>query len=173
MVGNAMAAVAVGIALGLTGAECAAGLKEVQLSPWRMEMFETAGGIRVLNDAYNANPASMAAALKAVRWMSQGARSIAVLGEMAELGELAAAEHEHVGELVARLGIDHLIVVGDRAAAIAIGAEREGVEPERIFRAGTVEEAVRQVKVIAREGDVVLLKASRVGGLERIAERLR
>ena len=173
MVGNAMAAVAVGLALGLSAAECAAGLKETQLSPWRMETFEVPGGIRVLNDAYNANPTSMAAALKAARWMAQDGRSIAILGEMAELGDMAAVEHEHVGELLARLGIDNLIVVGRRAAAIAIGAEREGVEPERIVRAETVEEAIAHVRSIAREGDVILLKGSRVAGLERIAEAIR
>ena len=172
MVANALAAVAVGVCLGLSAAECAAGLKEAKLSPWRMETFEMAGGIRVLNDAYNANPTSMAAALKAARWMAQEGRSIAVLGEMAELGDMAASEHERVGELVARLGIDHLVVVGTGAVAIAIGAEREGVEPERIHRVETVEDALRQVRAIAREGDVILLKGSRVAGLERIAREL-
>ncbi len=173
MVVNSLAAVAVGVCLGLSAAECAAGLKEAQLSPWRMEAFDVPGGIRVLNDAYNANPASMAAALKAARWMAQGGRSIVVLGEMAELGEMAAFEHERVGELVARLGIDHLVVVGARALAIAIGAEREGVEPERIHRVETVEEAARHLRAIGREGDVILLKGSRVAGLERVAEALR
>jgi UDP-N-acetylmuramoyl-tripeptide--D-alanyl-D-alanine ligase len=172
MVSNALAAVAVGTSLGLSVAECAAGLKEARLSPWRMETVEVPGGIRVLNDAYNANPVSMAAALKALRWMAQDGRSIAVLGEMAELGEAAMHEHERVGELVARLGIDHLIVVGNRAAAIAVGAEREGVEPERIVRVEAVEDAVRSVRELAREGDVVLLKGSRVAGLETIAEAL-
>ena len=173
MVWNALAAAAAGIALGLTVGECAAGLKDARLSPWRMEMLEGAGGIRIVNDAYNANPSSMAAALKAVRWMAKDSRSIAVLGEMAELGELAASEHERVGELVARLGIDHLIVVGEGAAGMAIGAEREGVEPERIARVGTVEEAAEAVRRLARSGDVVLLKGSRVVGLERAAEALR
>jgi UDP-N-acetylmuramoyl-tripeptide--D-alanyl-D-alanine ligase len=173
MVSNALAATAVGVALGLSVGECAAGLKDARLSPWRMEVFEGAGGIRIVNDAYNANPSSMAAALKASRWMAKDTRSIVVLGEMAELGDHAPVEHERVGELVARLGIDHLIVVGRRAAAIAIGAEREGVEPERIARVGTVDEAVEEVRKLARRGDVVLLKGSRVAGLERAAEALR
>jgi UDP-N-acetylmuramoyl-tripeptide--D-alanyl-D-alanine ligase len=172
MVSNALAAVAVGASLGVSVAECAAGLKEAQLSPWRMETLEVSGGIRVLNDAYNANPISMAAALKALRWMAQDGRSIAVLGEMAELGDAAMQEHERIGELVARLGIDHLIVVGRRAVAIAVGAEREGVEPEHIARAESVDDAVRCVRETAREGDVVLLKGSRVAGLETIAEAL-
>ena len=173
MVGNALAAAAVGISLGLSPGECAAGLKDARLSPWRMEVFEGADGIRVVNDAYNANPSSMAAALKAARWMARDGRSIAVLGEMAELGDHSASEHEHVGELLARLGIDHLIVVGDRAVAIAIGAEREGVEPERILRVDTADAAAKAVRNLARKGDVVLLKGSRVAGLERVAEAIR
>ena len=173
MAWNALAAAAVGVAFGLSAAECAAGLKEARLSRWRMELVEGSGGIRILNDAYNANPTSMAAALKAARWLAQDGRAIAVLGEMAELGDLALTEHEHVGELVARLGIDHLVVVGERAAAIAIGAEREGVEPERIDRVSGAEEAVERVRAIARAGDLVLLKASRVVGLERAAEALQ
>jgi UDP-N-acetylmuramoyl-tripeptide--D-alanyl-D-alanine ligase len=173
MAWNALAAAAVGVALGLSAGECAAGLKDALVSPWRMEVFDAAGGVRVLNDAYNANPTSMAAALKAARWMAQEGRSIAVLGEMAELGTHALVEHERVGELVARLGIDHLIVVGERATAIAIGAEREGVEPERIVRVQTVEAAVAAVRKLAHAGDVVLLKGSRVAGLERVAEAIR
>jgi UDP-N-acetylmuramoyl-tripeptide--D-alanyl-D-alanine ligase len=169
---NALAAVAAGIALGRSAAECAAGLKDVRLSPWRMEVVEGTSGIRILNDAYNANPASMAAALKALRWLGREGRSIAVLGEMAELGAFAAEEHERVGELLARLGIDHLIVVGDRASAIAIGAEREGVEPEHILRVGSAEEAAEAVRTLARSGDAVLVKGSRVAGLERVAEAL-
>ncbi|MGH2711452.1 MAG: UDP-N-acetylmuramoyl-tripeptide--D-alanyl-D-alanine ligase [Actinomycetota bacterium] len=172
MAWNALAAAAAGIALGLSVGECASGLKDVRLSPWRMELQDGAGGVRILNDAYNANPTSMAAALKAARWMAKGGRSIAVLGEMAELGEISAAEHERIGEIVARLGIDHLVVIGPRAFGIAIGAEREGVEPERIRRVETTDEAARVVRDIATEGDVVLVKGSRVAGLERVAEAL-
>lgn len=172
MAWNALAAAACGVALGLSVGECASGLKDARPSRWRMEVLEGAGGIRILNDTYNANPVSMAAALKAARWMARESRSIAVLGEMAELGEISAAEHERIGELVARLGIDHLVVVGDGAAAIAIGAEREGVEPERIARVAGVDEAVEHVKKLARPRDVILLKGSRVAGLERAAEAL-
>jgi UDP-N-acetylmuramoyl-tripeptide--D-alanyl-D-alanine ligase len=172
MAWNSLAAAAVGMALGLTVGECAAGLKDARLSPWRMEVLEGTAGIRILNDAYNANPSSMAAALKAARWMGRHGRSIAVLGEMAELGAMADVEHKRLGELVARLGIDHLIVVGSHALGIAIGAEREGVEPERIERVETVEQAVQSVRKVASEGDVVLVKGSRVAGLERVAEGL-
>lgn len=172
MAWNALGAAAIGIGLGLSAGECATGLKDARLSPWRMEVVLGPEGIRVLNDAYNANPASMAAALKAARWMAGEGSSIAVLGEMAELGEHAAAEHERVGELVARLGIDHLIVVGSAASRVAVGAEREGVEPDRIIRVDTAEAAVEAVRRVARDGDLVLVKGSRVAGLERVAEAL-
>jgi UDP-N-acetylmuramoyl-tripeptide--D-alanyl-D-alanine ligase len=173
MVPNALAAAACGIALGLSPAECAAALKEARASAWRMEVFTTPGGIVVLNDAYNANPASMGAALKSARWMSRGARCIAVLGSMAELGPISLEEHEHVGELVARLGIERLVTVGGDAVHIARGAVREGVEPHDVASYEDVEPALDDVRRHARPGDVVLVKGSRVAGLERLAEALR
>ncbi len=178
MVWNALAAAACGIALGLSPGECAAALKDAEVSSWRMEVAETGTGLRVVNDAYNANPASVAAALKAVRWMSHPAgspgdgRAIAVLGEMAELGPISDREHERVGELVARLGIDRLVAVGPGARLIAVGALREGVEADRVTTCDEVSEAVAAVRAFARPGDVVLVKGSRVAGLERAAAAL-
>jgi UDP-N-acetylmuramoyl-tripeptide--D-alanyl-D-alanine ligase len=173
MAWNALAAAAAGTALGLSAGECAAGLKEARVSAWRMEVFDTAAGVTVVNDAYNANPASMAAALKAARWMAGRGRCVAVLGEMAELGPIAAREHARVGELVARLGVEELVVVGENARLIASGAEREGVEPGRISVCDSVEDAIEDVRTLARPGDVVLVKGSRVAGLERVAEAIR
>jgi UDP-N-acetylmuramoyl-tripeptide--D-alanyl-D-alanine ligase len=173
MAWNALAACAVGVALNLSAGECAAALKEATISPWRMEVFVTGGGVRVVNDAYNANPTSMAAALKAARWMAGESECIAVLGEMAELGAVSGEEHERIGELVARLGIDRLITVGGPARRISIGAVREGVETERVSSCETVEEALAAVRSKARPGVVVLVKASRRAGLERLAEKLR
>jgi UDP-N-acetylmuramoyl-tripeptide--D-alanyl-D-alanine ligase len=141
------------------------------VSPWRMEVLEAPSGLRILNDAYNANPASMAAALRAARVMAGSGRCVAVLGEMAELGSIAAEEHDRVGELVARLGIERLITVGEGAHAIAISAVREGVEPDRVTRCSTVEEALAALSDV-RPDDLVLVKASRAVGLERLAERL-
>jgi UDP-N-acetylmuramoyl-tripeptide--D-alanyl-D-alanine ligase len=172
MVWNALAAAGCGTALGLSAGECAAGLKEARLSAWRMEVVEAADGYRILNDAYNANPTSMAAALKAAAWMGRSGRCIAVLGHMAELGDFADREHERIGELVARLGIARLVVVGSPARRIAVGASREGVEPDRITIVDTVEQAAAAVREEVRPGDVVLLKASRVAGLERLVEEL-
>lgn len=172
MASNALAAAAAGVALGLSAAECASGLKDARLSSWRMELLESDEGLRVVNDAYNANPTSMAAALKAARWMAREGRCVAVLGEMAELGELADEEHERVGELVARLGIEELVVVGEAARRIAVGATREGVEPDRVHAVADRDEALTALRGMLRPGDVVLVKGSRVAGLERLAHAL-
>jgi UDP-N-acetylmuramoyl-tripeptide--D-alanyl-D-alanine ligase len=172
MAWNALAAAACGVGLGLTAGECAAGLKEARISPWRMQVLETPSGLRILNDAYNANPASTAAALRAARVMTGSGRCIAVLGEMAELGSIAADEHERVGELVARLGVERLVTVGEAAHAIAISAVREGVEPDRVTQCSTVEEALEAILSDLRPDDLVLVKASRAVGLERLADRL-
>jgi UDP-N-acetylmuramoyl-tripeptide--D-alanyl-D-alanine ligase len=173
MVPNALAAVAVGITLGVPLAEAAAAVSRAAVSHWRMEAFETAAGVRVLNDAYNANPESVAAALRTARWMAGDGHLIAVLGPMAELGPIAAEEHERVGELAARIRVDRLITVGDGAAAIAVAGVREGVEPEHVASYADADGALADVRAHARPGDLVLVKASRVVGLERLAEALR
>jgi UDP-N-acetylmuramoyl-tripeptide--D-alanyl-D-alanine ligase len=173
MVSNALAATACGVALGLTAAECAAALKGARVSAWRMETFTTAGGVRVVNDAYNANPESMAASLKAARWMARDGRLVAVLGHMAELGPIALAEHEKLGQLIVRIGVDRLVTVGEPAEMIVCAAVREGHLPEDAASYGTGEEAVADVRAWVRPGDVVLVKGSRVVGLERVAEALR
>ncbi len=173
MVPNALAAAACGIVLGMTAAECAAGLKGARVSHWRMETFTTAGGVRVLNDAYNANPESTEAALKAARWMAREGRLIAVLGTMAELGPVAHEAHEWIGELAARIGVDRLVTVGEAARAIAASARREGVEPENVASYDDPDDALADVRSHVRSGDVVLFKASRVAALERLAEAMR
>src|SRR5262249_26076984 len=112
MVPNALAAAAVGGAVGVALDAIAHGPAEATMSAGRMQILVTPGGVRILDDAYNANPTSMAAALRAARTMAGSAQCIAVLGAMAELGPIASEEHERVGELVVRLGVDHLIAVG-------------------------------------------------------------
>jgi UDP-N-acetylmuramoyl-tripeptide--D-alanyl-D-alanine ligase len=173
MVPNALAAAAVAWIVGLSAGEVAAGLKGASVSPWRMETFTTPDGVRVVNDAYNANPESVAAALKAARWMARDSALIAVLGPMAELGPIAVEEHARVGELATRLRVDRVVTVGDQAAAIAIAAVREGVEPANVASYADLDGALADVRAHARPGDVVLVKASRIAGLERLAEALR
>jgi UDP-N-acetylmuramoyl-tripeptide--D-alanyl-D-alanine ligase len=173
IVDDALAAAAVGMALGVPPAEVAVALKGARGPAWRMETFTTADGVRVVNDAYNANPESMAAGLKAARWMARGGRLVAVLGYMAELGPISVAEHERLGELVVRIGVDRLVTVGEPARAILRAAVREGLEPEHAVAVDTPQEALEEVRRWVRPGDVVLVKGSRVVGLEAVAEGLR
>ena len=172
MVHNALAAAAVGLELRVPLASCASALSAARITPWRMETTATAAGVRVVNDAYNANPESVAAALKTARWIAADGRLIAVLGQMAELGAIAAEEHERIGELAARLRVDRLITIGPEAKAIAVAGVREGVEPENVADYEEADAALADVLAVARDGDVVLIKGSRVAGLERLAAQL-
>jgi UDP-N-acetylmuramoyl-tripeptide--D-alanyl-D-alanine ligase len=138
-----------------------------------MESFTTRRGVRVVNDAYNANPESTAAALRTARRMAGDRRLIAVLGEMAELGPISQEEHERVGELAVRLGVDRLITVGEIAETIGLAAVREGFEPHEVAAYANLADAVDDVLRSASPGDLVLCKGSRVAGLERVAEALR
>jgi len=173
MVSNALAAAATGATLGVPLETCAEALSRAGVSPWRMETFTTPGGVRVVNDAYNANPESMAAALRAARWMAGEGHLIAVLGTMAELGPIAAREHERIGELAARIRVDRLIAVGASARSIADAGLREGVEPGNVACYDDPDQVLEDVRRSARPGDLVLFKGSRVAGLEQLAEALR
>ncbi len=173
MVSNALAASATGSVLGVPMDAAREALSRAAISRWRMETFTTQDGVRVVNDAYNANPESMAAALRTARWMAGEGQLIAVLGTMAELGPISMVEHERVGELAARLRVDRLIAVGPSARPIAAAGAREGVEPDRVVAYDEPEEALEDVRRWARPGDVVLFKGSRVAGLEEMAEALR
>jgi UDP-N-acetylmuramoyl-tripeptide--D-alanyl-D-alanine ligase len=158
-VGNALAALAVAGACGVDVAAAGAALMGAALSPWRMELGRTPSGAAVLNDAYNANPASMAAALDALAALP-ASRRIAVLGEMAELGALSSSEHAAVASQAAGLGV--VLVAVDTPA---YGAEPvEGVEGALAALGG--------LRPPLGTGDAVLVKASRVVGLERLAARL-
>ena len=173
MVSNALAAAAVGREFGISLDDAALALAAAGVSRWRMETFTTDSGVRVLNDAYNANPESTAAALRTARWMAGRSRLLAVLGEMAELGPISAEEHDRVGELAARVGVDRLITVGEAARATARAALREGMEPGDVASYDTAADALTDVRTSARSGDLVLCKGSRVAGLETLAEALR
>jgi UDP-N-acetylmuramoyl-tripeptide--D-alanyl-D-alanine ligase len=105
--------------------------------------------------------------------MAGDRRCVAVLGLMAELGPISAGEHERIGELVARLGIDALVVVGPEARLIAVGATREGVDPDLVALCDDPREAARAVRRFAGPGDLILVKASRVARLERVVRALQ
>jgi UDP-N-acetylmuramoyl-tripeptide--D-alanyl-D-alanine ligase len=171
-VSNALAAAAVGLTVGLTLPDVARGLAAaVPASRWRMEVTERPDRVVVINDAYNANPESMRAALDALSLLatSRGARAVAVLGEMAELGEAASAAHEELGRRVAQLGVARLISVGDTARAIERGAVLEGSWVGTAVWVPDIAAAVAQLRDELRAGDVVLVKASRAASLEQVA----
>ncbi len=169
---NALAAAAIALELGVAETDIAEGLADVHLTAMRMQMFETATGLTVINDAYNANPVSMRAAIETLLDMRAPARRVAVLGDMAELGSLTELAHFQLGELVGRRGVDVLVTVGQRSARIGEGARVGGMPPENVRVCATVEEAGEVLDDVLQPGDIVLVKASRVMGLERIVEGL-
>ncbi|MEX2291892.1 MAG: UDP-N-acetylmuramoyl-tripeptide--D-alanyl-D-alanine ligase [Mycobacteriales bacterium] len=143
-------------------------------SRWRMEVTERPDGVTVVNDAYNANPESMRAALQTLAVMSAGKRrrTVAVLGPMAELGEGAREAHLDLGRFVVRLDIGQLVVVGEDAGGIHAGAVLEGSWGSESIHVPDVDAAVALLRQQLAAGDVVLVKASRSAGLERVAAAL-
>ncbi|MCM2418841.1 UDP-N-acetylmuramoyl-tripeptide--D-alanyl-D-alanine ligase [Streptomyces sp. RKAG293] len=170
-VSNALAAAAVAGELGMPVEEIATALSAAgTLSHWRMEVTERPDGVTVVNDAYNANPDSMRAALRALAAMGRGRRTWAVLGEMAELGGESLTEHDAVGRLVVRLNVSKLVAVGGLEAAwLDMGAKNEGSWGEESVHVSDAETAIDLLRSALRPGDVVLVKASRSVGLERVA----
>jgi len=161
-VGNALAAAALGLLSGLPVAEVAAALGELRIvSTRRMDVFDRPDGITVIDDSYNANPASTAAALHTLTAMGSGRRRVAVLGYLAELGEHETSGHEEVGVLAARLGIDLLIVVEEQAEPIHHGAESVTTWEGKSVAVPDQDGAIALLRSELRPGDVVLVKGSR------------
>jgi UDP-N-acetylmuramoyl-tripeptide--D-alanyl-D-alanine ligase len=158
---NAAAALAALDALGLPRPDRV----DVDFSRWRGEEGELPGGGLLINDAYNANPVSMRAALAYLAERAAGRRRVAILGDMAELGRTALAYHREVGEAAAELGVDELLAVGE----LARGYLDAGVSGRWV---PNVHEALRELDEVVRPGDAVLVKASRAVGLEGIADEI-
>jgi UDP-N-acetylmuramoyl-tripeptide--D-alanyl-D-alanine ligase len=182
-VGNALSVVAAGLACGIHLSDVAKALSEATaLSRWRMEITERPDGVTVVNDAYNANPGSMRAALEALAAIAGATtptrRSWAVLGEMLELGEESRADHEEIGRAAVELGVDRLVVVGEGARPLADGAASALVEGERAAHptettvVGDVDAAYALLAGALVPADVVLLKSSRDSGLRWLGDRL-
>ena len=169
-VANALFAIAVSEELGLARAEIQRGLAECKPPKMRMQFWES-NGIRVLDDAYNANADSMVAALETLRDLPLQGRRVAVLGDMGELGGHSEAAHAEVGRRAAELKVGQLFAVGKMAPVVAKAARGAGLS--RVIEFENVEVAVGAIKNFLKNGDVVLLKASRSTRLERIAETLR
>ncbi|CAN5845414.1 UDP-N-acetylmuramoyl-tripeptide--D-alanyl-D-alanine ligase [soil metagenome] len=168
-VGNALAALAVADAVGVPLADAAAAVATAAVSRWRMELRAGPGGLVVINDAYNANPASTRAALDTLAALDVPGRRWAVLGLMAELGGTGDAEHASVGAHAAHAGVDRLVVVGRRAAAVAAGALEAGLPADAATVVADADAALTLLRAEASGGDAVLVKASRSVGLERVA----
>jgi UDP-N-acetylmuramoyl-tripeptide--D-alanyl-D-alanine ligase len=167
---NALFAIGSGEEHGLGRAEIQRGLAECQPPKMRLQFWE-AGGVRVLDDCYNANADSMRAALETLCDLPLQGRRVAVLGDMAELGAQSEPAHREIGRRAADLKIGQLFTVGKNSAVMARAARDAGLT--RVIEFADVEAAVRAVKNFLKPGDVVLLKASRSSRLERIAETLR
>jgi UDP-N-acetylmuramoyl-tripeptide--D-alanyl-D-alanine ligase len=183
-VANALSVAGVALTLGLSVADTAEALSgAATTSRWRMEVLERADGVTVVNDAYNANPESMRAALEALVTMARGRRSWAVLGEMLELGPSSSEEHAALGRAVAELGVSRLVLVGegarpaydaartaDHAADGADGADGWEQPPLLV---PDIDAAYALLQAELGSGDVVLLKSSRDSGLRVLGDRLR
>jgi UDP-N-acetylmuramoyl-tripeptide--D-alanyl-D-alanine ligase len=167
---NALFAIAVGAELGLDRAEIQRGLAECEAAKMRLQLWEI-HGVRVLDDAYNANADSMLAALQVLQQLPCKGRRVAVLGDMAELGAHSQAAHAEVGRRAAELGVGQLFAIGKMAPVMAQAARAAGLN--RVIELADVESAVPALKSFLKTGDVVLLKASRATRLERVAAALR
>ncbi|MFN8188213.1 MAG: UDP-N-acetylmuramoyl-tripeptide--D-alanyl-D-alanine ligase [Gaiellales bacterium] len=165
---NALAALAAYAALGLPLQEAWHGAMEVSLSRFREEEVPLPGGGLLINDCYNANPVSMAAALDHLAERARHRRRVAVLGDMAELGPDAPAYHGEVGAAAARAGVDVLVAIGELARGYLDGAE--GIET-RLW-APAADAAVPVLHTVLCQGDCILVKGSRSMGLESVAEAL-
>ena len=171
---NALAALAAADALGVGPVAAIPALEAMDRAErWRMELLEAPDGVTVINDAYNASPESTAAALRTLAELTRGrARSIAVLGEMAELGDAAAEAHDRIGRLAVRLDIGRLVVVGERARAMHLGAQHEGSWGDEAVFVPDMDAAYDVVRAMLRPGDVVLVKSSKSAGLRHLGDRL-
>lgn len=170
---NALAALAVALDCGLSLADAAAAVSAaVPLSPHRMALTERADGVRILDDAYNASPESMRAALRALLAVAEGGRTWAVLGEMREMGEASASAHAAIGLDAVRLNVSHLVVVGQGAKPMFDSAVREGSWGDEAIFVATIDEAYDLLAESLAPGDTVLVKASHGSNLWQLADRL-
>ncbi len=173
---NALAAAAVGAALGVSPAGIREGIESAAAVKMRMEIKEGPAGTRVLNDSYNANPVSTKAAIEFLARESNnhGGRSIAVLGEMLELGDFSRTGHAQVGEAAASAHVRYLFVLGDHASDVRRGALASGQNEKTIFTypVGAHDRLISDLRAIVRPGDVILVKGSRGMKMERIAEAM-
>lgn len=173
-VGNALAAVAVALELGISLDQAVRDLERARpVSRWRMELFELPDGVTLVNDAYNANPDSMRAALSALQRIGAGGRRTwAVLGAMRELGPTSPAEHTALGRAAVEAGINRILAVGDGAEGIYEGALSAGADSAAVAWLPDTDAAQTLLAAERTAGDVILLKSSRDSGLRFLGDSI-
>jgi UDP-N-acetylmuramoyl-tripeptide--D-alanyl-D-alanine ligase len=169
---NALAATAAAYVLGMRPPELAEGFSSFASAPGRFHSVPLRGGGLLLDDSYNANPASMEAAIRNLRILRGGRRSVAILGDMLELGEVSASSHFRIGHMLAGAGVSILFTFGGDAAQIARGALEGGMDPGRVAHTGDKERLKTMVLDALREGDAILVKGSRGMRLEEVAAEI-
>ncbi len=172
MVHNALAAGAVGHILGISVSDIKAGIESVTPGKGRMSVLKTPTGIHVIDDTYNANPASMEAAIRTLIFLKEDQRGVLVAGDMLELGEQSAALHEAIGKLAAESGVSRLFLTGKDVVFLAQGARAAGMAAEHIVM-GPKKEIIDALRQYLRPGDWVLVKGSRSMGMEEVVESLK
>ena len=171
---NALAAATVATLLGASKSQIVGALEAMELAErWRMQRVVRKDGVTIINDAYNASPDSMKAALQTLAQLGKmGSKTIAVLGEMAELGEYSIHEHDSIGRLVVRYNIDQLVVVGAGAKLIHMGATQEGSWDGESQFFLSIAEALEYLRGILADGDTVLVKSSKSANLRFLGDDL-
>jgi|Deesub1362A_J573_1020465.scaffolds.fasta_scaffold00134_50 UDP-N-acetylmuramoyl-tripeptide--D-alanyl-D-alanine ligase len=167
---NALAASAVGLCLGMKMAEVREGLQSYHAFPMRFDVI-TEGSLTIINDSYNANPVSMREALNGLVEMKGDRRAVAILGDMHELGDLAEDAHRDIGRMIGDIGIDEFIAIGEMMAHAAQEASTNSGVRVHSFR--DVDEAGAHLRHIIRPDDIILLKGSRIMGMERLLGVIR
>jgi UDP-N-acetylmuramoyl-tripeptide--D-alanyl-D-alanine ligase len=171
---NALASLSVADQLGVDRAKAIAALESMELAErWRMQVSHRSDGVTIINDAYNASPDSTRAALQTLAQLGKtGRRTIAVLGEMAELGHASRTEHDAIGRVVVRLNIDQLVVVGEGARLIHSGAVLEGSWDGESLFFDQIDQAFEAVREMLEPGDIVLVKSSKSANLRHLGDKL-
>jgi UDP-N-acetylmuramoyl-tripeptide--D-alanyl-D-alanine ligase len=171
---NALAALAVADQLGIDREVACQAIESMPLAErWRMQLLHRTDGVTIINDAYNASPDSTKAALQTLAQLGKsGRRTIAVLGEMAELGSVAREQHDAIGRVVVRLNIDQLVVVGDAAKLIHMGALQEGSWDGESKFFDEIDDALSYLRAMLEPNDIVLVKSSKSANLRHLGDAL-
>lgn len=170
---NALSAIAVARLFGMEARDIRKGLMSFKPSKMRMDIINLNNGIKLINDAYNANPESMKAAIDVLKSMKSNGRRICILGDMLELGEISAEEHYKTGMYAASAGTDILIAAGSFSDDMKKGAEASGMDRSNIYTFSAAKEVLPHLKDIIKPGDVILVKGSRGMKMECIVDFLR